>query len=255
MFGCQAIFAFVYKDGFARLSTVPFTLDPENLSNKYVHLTNSSIQRHNQESMQAGEDQSAAAHTRERDYVLGGTKLNFTTLEQRLTARGIKWDNIWTKICDVVLKSLCCASDHIPYQPNSFELFGYDVMIDTNERVWLIEVNASPSMGQEHLLDEQVKIPLIEDTIDLVEPMAFDRRALVHVLKRRGEHAQNMPEGTQRQQLNIDVAAMLQDKEVRPYGAMPEVMGNYERVAPGPKWDGVLKVRQQLFKTKTDGCK
>ena len=36
---------------------------------------------------------------------------------------------------------------------------------------------------------KKVKKPLIEDTIDLVEPMAFDRRALVHVLKRRLEQA------------------------------------------------------------------
>ena len=42
-------------------------------------------------------------------------------------------------------------------------------------------------MGQEHLLDEQVKQPLISDTIDLVEPLAFDRRKLAHVLQRRIE--------------------------------------------------------------------
>ena len=41
-------------------------------------------------------------------------------------------------------------------QANSFELFGYDLLLDSKLRIWLIEVNASPSMGQEHLLDEQV---------------------------------------------------------------------------------------------------
>ena len=29
---------------------------------------------------------------------------------------------------------------------NSFEFFGYDYMVDTDFRVWLIEVNSSPSM-------------------------------------------------------------------------------------------------------------
>ena len=29
---------------------------------------------------------------------------------------------------------------------NSIELFGYDFMIDTDMRSWLIEVNSSPSM-------------------------------------------------------------------------------------------------------------
>ena len=80
--------------------------------------------------------------------------------------------------------------------------------------------------------------------------MTFDRRALVHVLKRRLEKAEHMPEGSQRQQLNIDIGALLVNKDVRPYGELPAELGNYERIAPGDKWDGVLKVRQQLFKTK-----
>lgn len=37
--------AFIYKEGFARLSTTPFSLDPKNMSNKFIHLTNYSIQK------------------------------------------------------------------------------------------------------------------------------------------------------------------------------------------------------------------
>lgn len=37
--------AFIYKEGFARISTEPFTLDPTSLSNNYIHLTNFSIQK------------------------------------------------------------------------------------------------------------------------------------------------------------------------------------------------------------------
>jgi tubulin monoglycylase TTLL3/8 len=29
---------------------------------------------------------------------------------------------------------------------NTFEVFGYDLMIDERMKVWLIEVNSSPSM-------------------------------------------------------------------------------------------------------------
>lgn len=34
----------------------------------------------------------------------------------------------------------------ILYRKNSLEIFGYDFMIDTDMRPWLIEVNSSPSM-------------------------------------------------------------------------------------------------------------
>lgn len=47
-------------------------------------------------------------------------------------------------------------------------VFGYDLIFDENLVCWLIEANASPSMGVDHLLDEQVKIPMIDDTIELV---------------------------------------------------------------------------------------
>merc|ERR1740121_2860291 len=106
---------------------------------------------------------------------------------------------------EAILKSLCMAEDHIPGQTNSFELFGYDLLLDTKMKIWLIEVNASPSMGQEHLLDEQVKQPLIADTIDLVDPMEFDRRKLTHVLDRR--LGKKGGAGGGRQQFDIDAHA------------------------------------------------
>lgn len=37
--------AFIYKEGFARLSTQPYTLDTNLIDNKFIHLTNFSIQR------------------------------------------------------------------------------------------------------------------------------------------------------------------------------------------------------------------
>lgn len=38
--------AFLYTAGFGRLSTEPYSNDANNLSNRFVHLTNSSIQVH-----------------------------------------------------------------------------------------------------------------------------------------------------------------------------------------------------------------
>ena len=43
--------AFVYDEGFVRFSTVPYSTEPEQLKNKFIHLTNSSIQKHNESSV------------------------------------------------------------------------------------------------------------------------------------------------------------------------------------------------------------
>lgn len=45
-----------------------------------------------------------------------------------------------------VLKSLMSVQDMVENRPNSFELYGYDFMIDEDLKTWLIEINSSPSM-------------------------------------------------------------------------------------------------------------
>jgi hypothetical protein len=57
---------FLYKEGFGRFSTIPFSLDPTDKNNKYIHLTNVSIQKYNQQNS----DQDA------QDLLYGGTKIS-----------------------------------------------------------------------------------------------------------------------------------------------------------------------------------
>lgn len=172
--------AFFYKDGFARFATVPYSCRTEELKNRFIHLTNSSVNRLNKEV-----DVTDAQ-------ILGGTKINFAALRKKLRnspdpllvsrlilgsklfwvafllssynnfvgsfygCRGrhkpsgaflkklvkidVSWPLIWQKMLDVVLKSLVMAGDHIPHQVNSFEIFGYDIIFDDKLTAWLIEV-------------------------------------------------------------------------------------------------------------------
>jgi len=241
--------AFIYKDGFARFTTVPYTNDTNDIENKFVHLTNSSIQRHNEDSMLHGGQDDVSARARAQDAILGGTKINFATLRDRLKVAGVSWDLVWSRMIEVILKSLCMAEDHIPAQANSFELFGYDLMLDDRLKVWLIEVNSSPSMGQEHLLDEQVKQPLINDTIQLVDPMAFDRRRLTEALQRRFTKAAS-GSANSRQQLDLDLHSILLGERPRRHGEMPKNLGKYERIAPGEAFNAVVRARSALFNTR-----
>lgn len=47
---------------------------------------------------------------------------------------------------DIVKQSMMCALDGIENRKNTHEMYGYDFMIDENYKVWLIEINSSPSM-------------------------------------------------------------------------------------------------------------
>ena len=73
--------AFLYRDGFGRFSTIPFSLDPTDKNNKYIHLTNVSIQKYNQGTMSNEYTQSEEGA---QDAIYGGTKISLSTLKKRI---------------------------------------------------------------------------------------------------------------------------------------------------------------------------
>jgi len=53
---------------------------------------------------------------------------------------------------DIVKWTLESAQDHVINREHSFEMLGYDFMIDDEFKPWLIEVNASPAMDYSTVL-------------------------------------------------------------------------------------------------------
>jgi tubulin polyglutamylase TTLL6/13 len=49
-----------------------------------------------------------------------------------------------------------------------FELLGFDIMLDSNLRPWILEVNHSPSFSTDTPLDFKIKKNLITDTIKML---------------------------------------------------------------------------------------
>lgn len=45
-----------------------------------------------------------------------------------------------------------CAVDMIEHRKNSWELYGFDYMVDEDFNAWLIEINSSPACGKSHVL-------------------------------------------------------------------------------------------------------
>ena len=58
-------------------------------------------------------------------------------------------EQIKPRINEIVYLSLLSVAEQVSNRDKSFELFGYDFMIDSNFNPWLIEVNTSPSLNYE----------------------------------------------------------------------------------------------------------
>eukprot|EP01084_Bolivina_argentea_P293556 504893_1 len=238
----QPIEAFIFKEGFARFSTELYTLKVEDHANQFVHLTNSSIQQHNLYSSEEDEDAGGISNDNplkeaEQTEEAAGSKTTLSFLWRKLQDEGITVSTLWKDICKVVIKALLCSEPKIPNQPNAFELFGFDIVIDEDLKPWLLEVNYSPDMARRTGVDKKIKEAVIQDTVRLVNPLPFDRNALLRIVERR----LNQLRGKSRRQvdsssaatLEADLEKILQGARPRRYGEMPAECGGFERICPG----------------------
>lgn len=57
-------------------------------------------------------------------------------------------------------------------------MYGYDILIDSNCKPWLLEINASPSLTTTTKIDKELKHHLLEDVYNIVIPPDFNDETL-----------------------------------------------------------------------------
>jgi len=93
-------------------------------------------------------------------------------------------DLMWSRTFDVILKTLACGDSYVlqamkkngMHRSNCFEVFGFDILLDSDLKPWLVEVNLSPSLSPDSPLDMTIKTNLLADTYNLCGIKRFDRR-------------------------------------------------------------------------------
>ncbi|MEW5301029.1 MAG: hypothetical protein WDW36_003912 [Sanguina aurantia] len=240
--------AWLHCEGFARFATLPFSLDQ--VSDRFVHLTNASVQKERA-------DIGCLPDFLKHAVPHGGSKCSLAVLRSMLESRGpCDWKSVWTSMTEAILGALFAAQDAVPHSVNSFELFGFDLLLDSSMQAWLIEVNSLPSLSLDTPLDREIKAVVVRDVIRLVDPLPFDRAALLDVLQTRtcgrgrlGRRNGGVMSGTvtaEREVMCGDMLAVLQGGMPRRYGQMPSSTGGFERIAPSPMYDKLLKLKRPL---------
>eukprot|EP00967_Tisochrysis_lutea_P048129 scaffold58780_cov20-Tisochrysis_lutea.AAC.1 len=56
----------------------------------------------------------------------------------------------------------------------SGEVWGFDIMLDSSLRAWLIEVNTCPALNSDSPLDKHLKTSMVADLMNLVGPVPYD---------------------------------------------------------------------------------
>ena len=114
-----------FPEFYLRLCSEKF--DRENLSNLKAHLTNFSVNK--------AKFEDKAESVRSREY-----------LESLLSSKGVSFsDVILPQIQNICWGGIEAARNELIGRPKSFQVFGFDMLIDDNMKVWLLEINQSPN--------------------------------------------------------------------------------------------------------------
>ncbi|KNC53359.1 tubulin-tyrosine ligase, variant [Thecamonas trahens ATCC 50062] len=132
---------FVLDDAYLRFSTEDYTLD--NLDDRFIHLTNHQVQKDSASYASSG---------------IPGNQWSLAQLTAHLAAEypdtpQLSPTALRANMIDLVVKTLDAWGPD-GHRERSFELLGFDVLVDETGKLWLLEVNISPGL---HLTTDIVR--------------------------------------------------------------------------------------------------
>ncbi|XP_058890677.1 tubulin polyglutamylase TTLL7-like [Acipenser ruthenus] len=174
---CDPLRIFLYNDGLVRMGTEKYHPPSDtNLSQLYMHLTNYSVNKHNENF--------------ERDETADkGSKRSISWFTQFLRTNDYDVSKFWGDVSELVVKTLIVAEPHVlhayrmcrPGQPPGsdsvcFEILGFDIILDRKLKPWLLEINRAPSFGTDQKIDYDVKKGVLLNALRLLNIRASDKK-------------------------------------------------------------------------------
>lgn len=145
---------YMYRRGFARFTNARYSSRMEDIYDDFMHLTNVAIQK-------------TAENYDERT----GGKMELQALKMHLmSVYGVeKTDLLFWELQMIMLRALLAVQPIMIHDKHCFELYGYDLIIDSELRPWLLEVNASPSLTANTNEDYAMKTEMLHGMLDIID--------------------------------------------------------------------------------------
>ena len=163
---------YLYEEGLVRFAAVKYDNSGSNLWNPCMHLCNYSINKYHSDYV--------ASDNVENDDM--GHKWSLSAFLKHLKANDINTTQLMQAIEDIIIKSIVsvefsvnsACKMFVPHRNNCFEVYGFDILVDSNLKPWLLEVNMSPSLNTDSAIDMKIKSSMLCDLFTLIGVPAVD---------------------------------------------------------------------------------
>ncbi|CBZ52116.1 putative tubulin-tyrosine ligase family protein [Neospora caninum Liverpool] len=185
--------AYISKLGMARFCTEQYRAPTRrNIDNPFMHLTNYSINKDNTTSFVRSTDLHDDSNS----------KRMLKDVLEDLAKDGVNIVNVWDQIKSITARTVVCLYPwlNLRYRhvykvkdtepSRCFQLLGLDILLDTHEKCWLLEVNSNPSLRIDYFdskyegidvqlesaMDRHIKEPVVSEGLGLAYRLLLQHR-------------------------------------------------------------------------------
>lgn len=173
---------YICREGMARFCTEQYNAPTnKNIHKSYMHLTNYSLNKMSSSYVQSDENDK-------------GSKRKISCVFKQLEKNGEDIVKLWSDIDDIICRTIIAfvpnlkidednttADKELKVKLKCFQILGFDIIIDSDLKPFLLEVNSSPSLRIDHeeettsgkveyfvsRTDVEIKLPVVTDAIRL----------------------------------------------------------------------------------------
>lgn len=170
---------YIFSEFYLRLCGSRYELN--DIQDSYKHLTNFSIQKHN-----------SKVSNKDEDLVMSQAEF----FRKAFKNDQAKCDKVRKGIEEVIIKTIRSGQEAgVEHKNNSFEIYGFDFMLDRKLKPWLLEVNLSPACAERtdwlvSMLDRMASglfFHLERRILKVTDDFKGDLRA--HLNRRKNDHS------------------------------------------------------------------
>jgi len=172
--GFSPLKIYFYRDGYLTFSQKKFSLDESDLDDFCIHIP---LEKNEFDCV----DNTTNFYYEKSLFDEKCIIWNYLNFERYCKKNDINYQNIINQIKDIIIKTFISLSSDINNKINKsrikdrnmFQLFTFDFILDTDQKIYLIDIDKNPKLNSKHLAPVYIYDHIISDVLNIVGVVPF----------------------------------------------------------------------------------